>query len=237
MEMPRHARFVLPRVPLHIVHRGNNRQKCFWEDVDRRVYLRLLETHAAMTSCDVHSFVFMPNHVHILITPEDADSPARMMKGLAQNYSQYANRRHRRTGSLWEGRFWSGMVGDGDYVMRCQRYIELNPVRAGLVTAPGSYDWSSFRSNVGLAKELEFLTPHPLFLRLSSNEQERRIHYMEFVAMGSPDGELEEIRAAVKGGFPWGDSAFLQRVEDEFGSRAVRGRSREQDRSALLEFH
>ena len=235
--MPRHARFVLPRVPLHIVHRGNNRQKCFWEDVDRRVYLRLLETHAVMASCQVHSFVLMPNHVHILVTPPEADSPARMMKGLAQNYSQYANRRHRRTGCLWEGRFWSGMVGDGDYVMRCQRYIELNPVRAMLVAAPGDYGWSSFAANVGVDDRMGFLTPHALFRGLGASEEERRSQYRAFVSLGSPDAELEEIRSAIRGGFAWGDAAFLERVRDELGPGAVRGRSSEQDRSALLEFH
>src|SRR5215218_1826175 len=104
-----------------------------------------------MAQCDVHAFVLMPNHLHLLVTPHEAESPASMMKGLAQNYSQYANRRRERTGSLWEGRFWSGIVGEADYVMRCQRYIELNPTRARLVSSPDQYPWSSFASNAGFA--------------------------------------------------------------------------------------
>jgi putative transposase len=234
--MARHARIVLPEVPLHIVQRGNNRQQIFWDDVDRRVYLRLLETSASMAGCDVHAFVLMTNHVHLLATPREAAAPARMMKSLGQNYAQYANRKRRRTGSLWEGRFWSGMVGDGGYVMRCQRYIELNPKRAGMVRSPAEYRWSSFRSNAGYEPALPVLRMLPTFCQFSSNEGVRAMRYREFCEEDPSALELAAIRDALNGGFAWGSEAFEQRVTAELGEGAIRRRARQQERSQPLRF-
>ena len=224
--MPRHARFVLPRVPLHIVQRGNNRQPCFFEEVDFRVYLRGIETFAQMAACDVHAYALMPNHVHMLITPTTAESPARMMKPLAQNYTQYINRRHDRSGSLWEGRFWSGMVGEGDYFLRCQRYIELNPSFAGLCSKPDGYRWTSYAANAGHAPP-GFIRPHKSFLWFGTSDEERLQLYRDFMATWPSDQEREEIQAAVKGGFAWGAQDFLDAVFAEFGAAAVRQRGRD----------
>ena len=234
--MARHARYILPGVPLHIVQRGNNRQAVFWEDVDRRVYLRLLETSARMARCSLHAFVLMTNHVHLLATPAEAQGPARMMKALGQNYAQYTNRKRRRTGSLWEGRFWSGMVGDGGYVMRCQRYIELNPKRAGLVRDPADYRWSSFRSNAGFDSPLPVLEIHPAFRAFVAARGDGFAPYREFCGQDPSDAESAAIRDALNGGFAWGSEDFEEQVRSELGDGAVRSRARQQDRSEPLRF-
>lgn len=137
--MPRRARVCLPRIPLHIIQRGNNRQACFFADEDYRFYLNRLREYAAKTRCRVHAYVLMTNHVHLLLTAEDAQGAGALLKALAQRYVQYVNRIYRRTGTLWEGRFRSCLTQEETYLLACMRYLELNPVRAGMVTHPGEY--------------------------------------------------------------------------------------------------
>ena len=145
--MPRGARAVLVDHPLHVVQRGINRNACFFADTDYRTYLRYLAEFSTRFSCSVHAYCLMTNHVHLLLTPHTPDACARLMKNLGQCYVQGVNQRLRRTGTLWEGRFHSCLVTAERYVLACYRYIELNPVRAGMVAAPGEYRWSSYRAN------------------------------------------------------------------------------------------
>ena len=134
--MPRRPRVVLPNVPLHLIQRGNNRQACFYADDDYRFYLEWLETYAREAGCAVHAYVLMTNHVHLLLTSSTAGGAGAMMKRLGQRYVQYVNRTYRRSGTLWEGRYRSSLVLEDDYLLACYRYIELNPVRAGIVEHP-----------------------------------------------------------------------------------------------------
>jgi len=145
--MPRRARIALPNVPVHLIQRGNNRQPCFFADEDYRRYLDWLTEYAGKTGCRIHSYVLMTNHVHLLISADRADAGGALMKLLGQRYVQYVNRVYRRSGTLWEGRFRSCLVQAEDYLLGCQRYIELNPVRANMVAHPAEYRWSSYRAN------------------------------------------------------------------------------------------
>lgn len=147
--MPRQPRLILPEVAVHIIQRGNNRGACFHADSDYLVYLLHLRELSSKFDCSVHAYCLMPNHVHLLLTPGSPDSCTGLMRDLGQRYVQYFNRRHRRSGTLWEGRFRSCVAESARYVLACYRYIELNPVRAGLVSDPRAYPWSSFRANVG----------------------------------------------------------------------------------------
>ncbi len=222
--MPRHARHCIAGIPMHIVHRGNNRSACFRGDRDYRVYLRFLGNRSREMGCAVHAYVLMTNHVHLLVTPSCVESPAGMMKLLAQEYAQYVNRNYSRTGSLWEGRFHSSLVESGDYLLRCQRYIELNPVRAGMVRLPEDHPWSSFRGNVGLVEDA-LLEPHPTLLAMGETVDERRIAYREFVAFPAPQGEAGRIRNAVNGGFVLGGFAFTAGMKAQLGATAARVRA------------
>ncbi|PTR10619.1 REP element-mobilizing transposase RayT [Nitrosospira sp. Nsp5] len=161
--MPRRARLVLPNIPLHIIQRGNNRQACFFADEDYSVYLDWLAEHASKTGCQVHAYVLMTNHVHLLISADGVEAPGLLMKVLGQCYVQYVNRTYQRSGTLWEGRFRSCLIQDEIYLLACQRYIELNPVRAGMVAHPTEYRWSSYRANA--QGEVDALVNHIHFMR------------------------------------------------------------------------
>src|SRR4051794_27355734 len=126
--MSRQPRAVAPQIPLHIIQRGNNRQRCFFGEGDYLIFLNFLKHAALGAECQVHAYVLMTNHVHLLVTPATVRGPAHMMKTLGERYVQYVNRRYERTGSLWEGRYRSCLVQEDAYLLACQRYIELNPV-------------------------------------------------------------------------------------------------------------
>jgi len=147
--MPRQPRLVLPHVAIHLIQRGNNRSACFAADSDRHLYLLHLSELSKKFTCAVHAYCLMPNHVHLLLTPVTAQDCAALMRELGQRYVQYFNRRYKRSGTLWEGRFRSCVAESASYVLACYRYIELNPVRACLVAKPDDYRWSSFRANSG----------------------------------------------------------------------------------------
>lgn len=211
-----------------MVQRGNNKQPCFFGDVDFRVYLRFLETYSSAAGCDVHAYALMTNHTHLLVTPASADSAAKLMKALAQNFTHYMNRRHQRTGSLWEGRYWSGHVGEPDYLMRSLRYIERNPMDAGMCDEPDGYPWTSYAVNAGLAQST-LVKPHPCCAGFGSTKEDRCTAYREFINTSPSSRERLEIEAAVKGGFAWGSEAFLKRIAGDLGPTAVRRRGPQRD--------
>lgn len=136
--MPRRARLLLPSVPLHLIQRGNNRSACFYAEEDYLFYLDNLKLQAEQHGCAVHAWCLMTNHVHLLVSPSKPESASLMMKGLGQRFVQYINRTYDRSGTLWEGRFRSCLLQEEDYVLACYRYIEMNPVRAGMVEHPPS---------------------------------------------------------------------------------------------------
>jgi len=140
--MPRRARLAVAGIPWHIIQRGNNRSACFYSDQDYLRYLDTLKEQAVKYGCQIHAYVLMINHVHLLLTPEKEQSASLFMKHLGQRYVQYINRTYKRSGTLWEGRFRSCLTQSEDYVLACYRYIELNPVRANMVGHPRNYPWS-----------------------------------------------------------------------------------------------
>ena len=174
--MPRRARLSLAGIPWHIIQRGNNRAVCFHAEEDYRRYLDDLAEQSRRFGCAIHAYVLMTNHVHLLLTPQKTDSAGQMMKHLGQRYVQYVNRAYRRSGTLWEGRFRSCLTQSEDYVLACYRYIELNPVRAGMVRHPRDYRWSSFHAN-GDGKQDALVSPHEQYMGLGRNEAARRQAY------------------------------------------------------------
>ena len=158
--MPRSARVVLPDVPLHVTQRGVDRCPTFLSADDFAFYLCALREASTESRCRIHAYVLMTNHVHLLLTPAGTAAPARMMRSLGRRYVRYFNARYQRTGTLWEGRFRSTVVGSTAYLFACSRYIEMNPVRAGMVAEPADYVWSSFHSNA-VGEDDPIVTPHP----------------------------------------------------------------------------
>lgn len=220
--MPRHARLKLPGLPLHIIQRGNNRADCFYADEDYALYFHYLGKLAGEFQCAIHAYVLMTNHVHLLLTAALLDGPSLLMKHLGQRYVQYMNRSYHRSGTLWEGRFRSSIVQERGYFLSCHRYIELNPVRAGMVSHPRDYRWSSFAANAGLAFS-PLLTPHGEYLALGRNESERGAAYRELFRWDLDTPQLDEIRSAVNGGFALGNDRFKTQVAELLKRRVERG--------------
>jgi putative transposase len=192
----RHARIVMPGVPLHIIQRGNDRIRTFHDDRDRACYRELLLETTRALGVSVHGYVLMPNHVHLLITPPDPAAPARLMQRLGTRYVRYVNTVYVRTGTLWEGRYRSSLVDSVRYLLSCLRYIELNPVRAGLVNDPEHYRWSSYRHHaVGEADAL--VSPHPVYLALGTAPAERREAYAALCRRTLGPEVLRDIRRAI----------------------------------------
>ena len=222
--MPRRARLAVPGIPWHIIQRGNNRSVCFHAEEDYQFYLHYLREFADKFGCAIHAWVLMTNHVHLLLTPKRGDSAALMMKHLGQRYVQYVNRTYRRTGTLWEGRFRSCLTQNEDYVLACQRYIELNPVRAGMVVRPQDYRWSSYHAN-GLGRANALLTPSDEYLRLGRDDAERREAYRTLFRAHLDEALIDEIRDATNGNFVLGDQRFREQIARALGRRVERGKA------------
>ena len=209
--MPRPPRFVLPGVPQHILQRGNNRQPIFLSDGDFIVYLEHLRMAANKHGCRVHAYVLMSNHVHLLATPARLDSIAKTMQALGRRYVQYFNRRYARTGTMWEGRYKACLIETQRYLLNCYRYIENNPVRAGIVRAPKLYEYSSYGYHA-LGRQDPVLDAHSLYTNLGATPEERQRCYRDFVAAGSMS-EVEEIRRATNGGRVLGTTSFRRHAQ------------------------
>jgi putative transposase len=196
---------------------------CFVTDADRILYLALLEEIGAAEQCAIHAYVLMTNHVHLLATPMERHSLSELMRKLGQKYVQHFNRVHGRTGTLWEGRFKSNPVDSQEYLLRCHRYIEMNPVRAGIVNRPGDYPWSSYRANAH-GQPNTLLEMHRSVLALGNEGLEWRAAYGQLFMKELSATELEEIRSASVGGFALGSEQFIAEVEGLSGRRAHRVR-------------
>ncbi len=222
--MPRRPRLSLPNVPLHLIQRGNNRQVCFVADEDYRFYLDWLRDYASRAGCRIHAYVLMTNHVHLLVSAQRGDAPGEMMKALGQRYVQYFNRSYRRSGTLWEGRYRSCPTQAEDYLLACQRYIELNPVRAAMVAHPADYRWSSYRANA----QGEFdalITPHEAFRALGLDDAGRQSAYRELFRYELEPGMVDEIRRATNGNFVLGGEHFAEQIAAALGRRVTPGKS------------
>ena len=220
--MPRRPRLSLPHVPLHLIQRGNNRQACFYADEDYRRHLDWLDEYAVTTGCRIHAYVLITNHVHLLVSAPRAEAPGEMMKGLGQRYMQYVNRTYQRSGSLWEGRYrYRSCPTQADgYLLACQRYIELKPVRAGMVDHPADYLWSSYRANAQ-GESGTFVIPHEVFETLGRNVLERQAAYRELFRQELDPGMVDEIRRATNGNFALGTGRFGAEIAATLGRRAM----------------
>lgn len=221
--MPRRARIAVAGIPWHIIQRGNNRSACFFAETDYYYFLDTLAEQSVKWHCAVHAYVLMTNHVHLLLTPRERDSAAHLMKHVGQRYVQYINRTYRRSGTLWEGRFRSCLAQEDAYVLVCQRYIELNPVRAGMVEDPAQYPWSSYRSNA-LGKGRGLLTPHPDYSGLGASDDERCSAYRSLFKGHLEKQTIVDIRNATNGNYVLGSHRFQEEVAAMLMRRVTPGK-------------
>lgn len=210
--MARLPRFVIPGQPQHVILRGNNRSDIFCADADYHFYLEKLQLACKAHGCDLHAYVLMTNHVHLLITPHTEQGLSKVMQKLGRYYVQYFNYCYQRTGTLWEGRYKATLIDSKSYLLTCMRYIELNPVRAGMVAHPSDYRWSSYHYNAqGQADRL--ITPHLEYRRLGKAVGERRKAYRQLFKHRIPNDSLNAIREATNKAWVLGSDRFKRGIQ------------------------
>jgi putative transposase len=228
--MPRRPRIHLAGVPLHIVQRGHNRDACFFSEDDYLAYRHWLGEALKENGCALHAYVLMTNHVHLLLTPAQPQDVPRLIISLGRRYVRYINKTYRRTGTLWDSRYKSSLVQEDTYLLLCQRYIELNPVRAAMVDDPAHYRWSSYPANA-LGQRDPLLTPHPLYTALAADEASRQACYRALFRHPLDAQAIGAIRLALSQSKPLGNARFIDTIERITGQRREakpRGRPRGQ---------
>lgn len=216
--MPRIGRLIIPNYPHHVIHRGHNRQPIFVQADDYHYYLDNLVECKDELNCHLHAYCLMTNHVHLVIDPgSDPESLGKLMKKVAARQTRYVNRKEGRSGTLWEGRYRSSIICKETYLLACCRYVEMNPVRACMVSHPGEYCWSSYKEKTG--EDSKLLDPDPSFLALAADEHQRKKAYEKWVLSSIPDGEWERIREAVQRGHLTGTHRLEEEVAKRLGIR------------------
>ncbi|HVT34155.1 MAG TPA: transposase [Nevskiaceae bacterium] len=222
--MARLPRLVVPHHPHHVIQRGNNRQAIFLDDDDRLQLLELLGAHARRDKVALHGYVLMDNHFHLLATPATQSGLSAMMQGVGRRYVRYFNQRYQRTGTLWEGRYRATPVQTERYLLACMAYIDLNPVRAGMVARAADYRWSSYGHYAGLRSD-PLITTHPLYWQLGNTPFAREAGYVELVGQGVAAQTQALLTDTALKGWVLGDVDFVAGLQKQTPRRMTRARA------------
>ncbi len=229
--MARLSRYNLPGQPQHVILRGNNRGDIFSAQADYYFFLECLLNAAEKHECAIHAYVLMTNHVHLLMTPQHEEGIGKVLQSLGRRYVQHFNYTQKRTGTLWEGRYKATLIDSEPYLLTCYRYIELNPVRAGMVAHQRLYPWSSYRWHAE-GKPDNLITDHPLYMALGKTNEVRQAAYRSLFRSQVGETTLTAIRDATNKGWALGDERFAADIAAAHGRRAaplLRGRPRKED--------
>lgn len=218
--MPRKRRFYLPGMPAHVMQRGHNRGPVFFSEQDYLEYLRCLKHAADNYGCKVHAYVLMTNHVHLLVTPAGKESIGQLFQGLGRHYVRYVNETYQRHGGLWEGRHKGNLIQSQTYLLSCMRYIEMNPVRAGMVDHPAKYRWSSYAANA-FGTSNAILHQHDEYVSLGASANLRQEVYQGLFDYDSDAGAgaLALLRQSLQSGTPLGNDQFKAQIEAVGGKK------------------
>ena len=216
--MARLPRFVIPGQPQHVIVRGNNRTNIFCADADYLFYLEKLQLACEKHDCQIHAYVLMTNHVHLLVTPQEELNVSKAMQMPGRYYVQYYNHTYRRTGTLWEGRYKATLIDTEAYLLTCMRYIELNPIRARMVTHPSDYPWSSYHCNA-LGQPNDLVTPYLEYMRLGETTVERQAAYRQLFKHHIAESSMNEIREATNKAWVLGNDRFKLRILKQLARR------------------
>ena len=231
--MARLPRFNIVGQPQHVIVRGNNREPIFYSEPDYLFYLDKLQQACEKHNCDLHAYVLMTNHVHMLITPNTENALSKAMQMIGRYYVQYFNHAYQRTGTLWEGRYKATLIDSDLYALTCYRYIELNPVRAKMVDHPAEYPWSSYRCNA-LGEQCELIEPHPLYQQFGREKTDRTLAYRALFEQLIAEKTLDEIREATNKAWVLGSDYFKARIEKQT-NRPTAPRKRGGNRKTIKE--
>jgi putative transposase len=210
--VPRKPRISPIGIPQHIITRGNNRQVCFTSEDDMAFYISCLKDYSKKYKLQVHAWVLMTNHIHLLCTPFSENSVSKTMQDVGRLYVVYFNKTYKRTGTLWEGRYKSSLVQSESYLLSVYRYIELNPVRAGMVEDPADYSFSSYQINA-LGKASSLCTPHDEYLALGNTQKDRRDSYRTLFEYELDGGLIDNIRKTTNQGMAIGNEDFITQIK------------------------
>ena len=216
--MARLPRFVLPGHPQHVIQRGNNRQQILFAEDDYWFLWEKIGTAATKFQCQIHAYVLMPNHFHLLLTPLQENGIGKLMQYVGRYYVQFFNGRYERTGTLWEGRYRATLIEPETWLLPVSRYVESNPIRAGLVQSRGDYGWSSYGANA-LGADDPLVTPHGVYERLGRSQKARQTAYAKGFEPPLDDATLTRIRDATNKAWVLGDHAFCETIEGQLNRR------------------
>ena len=222
--MARLPRLTLPGYPHHIIQRGNNRQAIFTTTADYQALLSLIDVHAKKFGVDVHAYVLMSNHFHLLATPQTDTGLPQMMQAVGRSYVRYFNDLQGRTGTLWEGRYRSTLIQTDRYLLACMAYIDLNPVRAGMVAQAADYPWSSHGHYIGRGTD-KLVTPHALTWTLGNTPFAREAAYAELVQSGINPVQQLALTAATLRGWAFGEPDFVADLQKRTQRRVSKGQA------------
>jgi putative transposase len=222
--MARLPRLTVPGYPHHIIQRGNNRQAIFASDADYETLLAMLEQHARKLGVAVHAYVLMSNHFHLLATPATAEGIPQMMQSVGRGYVRYFNQRQSRTGTLWEGRYKSNLIQAERYLLACMAYMDLNPVRAGLVREPGDYRWSSYANYAG-GRNDKLVSPHPIYWELGNTPFSREAAYVDLVHAGVSDQQRGALTDSALRGWALGEPDYVADLQKRTQRRVIKARA------------
>lgn len=222
--MPRQPRYFVPGIPQHVIQRGVDRQAVFFQPDDYKLYLDSLGDAAEQYECRIHAYVLMTNHTHLLITPDTERSLPLLMQAMGRSYVQVLNKRYDRTGTLWQGRYKASLVQSDRYLLTCCKYMELNPVRAGLVLAPGDYPYSSFHYHA-TGTEDALLTVHAVYQSLGPEPELRQAAYRKLFSDPIAPEELAAIRETTNACLVLGSDRFKDQIEAMLGRSVRPGKS------------
>ncbi|MBA4215408.1 MAG: transposase [Polaromonas sp.] len=216
--MARLPRLTVPGYPHHVIQRGNNRQPIFASDSDRQRLLALLAEYAVEFGVAIHAYVLMGNHFHLLATPSTTEGLPRMMQAVGRRYVRYFNDRQGRSGTLWEGRYRSTLIETERYLLVCMAYIDLNPVRAGMVAQARDFPWSSHGHYIGQRQD-RLITPHPLVWTLGNTPFAREAAYADMVHAGVGAAQQAALTDAALRGWALGGPEFVAELQKQTDRR------------------
>ncbi len=216
--MPRRLRVHFDGVPLHIVQRGHNREPCFFGEEDYYAYLHGLGEALTKQKCALHAYALITNHVHLLITPKHAENVPRLIIALGRRYGHYLNTTYRRSGPLWDSRYQSSLIQAETYLLTCQRYSELNPLRAARVDDPAHYRRTSYRAHA-LGQANPYLTLQPIYVALGVKDKQRQTAYRALFRTPMDKDAIDDLRLALNQNQPLGNRRFYAKIEKLTGER------------------
>ena len=222
--MARQPRLTVAAYPHHVIQRGNDRQAIVRDDADRERLLALWHEHAKTFKLAIHAYVVMDNHFHLLVTPTTDQGLPQMMQAVGRAYVRYFNQRHQRTGTLWEGRYRSNLIESERYLLACMVYIDLNPVRAGMVGQAADFKWSSHRHCIGQLSD-KLVTPHALFWGLGNTPFAREAAYNDLILSGSAHTDQVQLTRSALSGWALGSPAFVADLQQSTLRRLLPGKA------------